>query len=62
MGKKAFAQNGNVGQQDRGHIIESLSQVVHYLITGHGQTSWHYEIIRSTGDDATVTFTNGLVQ
>lgn len=40
----------------------SLRQVVHYLMIGHGQTSWHYEIIRSTGDDATVTFTNGLVQ
>lgn len=32
-----------------------------YLMIGHGQTSQHDEIIRSTCDDA-ISFTNGLVQ
>lgn len=55
MGKKAFAQIRNVGQEDRGQTLESQSKSsLHYLNVGLGQTS--------QPNDAMVTLTNDLVQ
>lgn len=39
VGKKDFAQNENVGQQDRGHIIDSVKlYIISWLVMGkhHG--------------------------